>query len=243
MAMPMTSRLFEQPSYAYTIVTPPADEVCMICLEPYAKEQAIRLTHCGHLIGSDCFRDWTSYHPETCTYWNDPLPVCDPPEPSMLEQFCGNRESEYLDSMKYFWPAGRVHLLSSLRALWDDQFTFINAAEFMYVQGAIILQTSVIIAGGAMFLFAFAMISAFIFFMSLKIGPITLIRTNIVATMKTTDPSIGLWINAQIVPLVVAIPRTLLRILVIISLVFAVLLGSMWSKCASGRLRKIRAKM
>lgn len=74
--------------------------------------------------------------------------------------------------------------------------------------------------------FVFAIISATMFFLSLKFSYITLVRANIVATMKTLDPSMGLWINTQIVIMVVAIPLTLLRILSVISLVFAVLSGS-----------------
>lgn len=37
----MTSCSFGQCEYDYTIFTPQADEVCMICLEPYTTEQAI----------------------------------------------------------------------------------------------------------------------------------------------------------------------------------------------------------
>jgi len=185
----MTSCFFGQPEYDYTIVTPPADEVCMICLEKYTTEQAIRLTHCGHLIGSECFRDWISCHPETCTYWNHPLPLSDARDPSFVERFCAEQESEYMELMWYSLeglPGSTMRFRSCLRALWDDPFTFANAAEFMFFHGPMILALSVIMIADIFYLFLAVVVTAVKFFLSFEVSSITLIKADIVATIKTT---------------------------------------------------------
>jgi hypothetical protein len=68
-------------NYAYEFITPPEDDECMICREPYANTetgkpgcQAIRLTHCNHLIGLESFPDWLRHQPDACPYWSHPLP-------------------------------------------------------------------------------------------------------------------------------------------------------------------------
>jgi hypothetical protein len=44
---------------------------------------AIRLTHCGHIVGHECFEEWIQQYPETCIYWNHELPlVINVPKPT-----------------------------------------------------------------------------------------------------------------------------------------------------------------
>ncbi|KAF1850809.1 uncharacterized protein K460DRAFT_412456 [Cucurbitaria berberidis CBS 394.84] len=57
-----------------------AEDGCFICKERFATNtneegcHAIRLTHCNHVVGHECFRQWSARVPETCPYWNHHLP-------------------------------------------------------------------------------------------------------------------------------------------------------------------------
>ena len=51
--------------------------VCMVCKDPLNTTEgciAIRLTHCNHVIGLECFMEWINRMPNTCTHWNHHIP-------------------------------------------------------------------------------------------------------------------------------------------------------------------------
>jgi hypothetical protein len=82
--MPSLRTIFRSTrDYAYEHVRAADNDECLICREPYAKRSAkntkegchaIRLTHCGHTIGLECFGDWVARLTDTCPYWSHDLP-------------------------------------------------------------------------------------------------------------------------------------------------------------------------
>lgn len=68
--------------YDFAYVPAPQNTVCLMCREPYNDGflppaeacHAIRLTHCSHIIGYECFSTWLKKHDGTCPYWNHKLP-------------------------------------------------------------------------------------------------------------------------------------------------------------------------
>jgi hypothetical protein len=73
--------------YRHEYVRAAKDDVCMICRSTYVTPddsdydddddgdcEAIRLTHCGHVIGDQCFHSWILRQPDTCPYWSHHLP-------------------------------------------------------------------------------------------------------------------------------------------------------------------------
>jgi hypothetical protein len=67
-------------SYAYELLDDiHPDSLCGVCREPYSLDgegdgcRPIRLIDCGHIIGLECFDEWTRTHPDMCTNWNHRL--------------------------------------------------------------------------------------------------------------------------------------------------------------------------
>jgi hypothetical protein len=111
----------------YSIV-PPADidpdDVCLICQEPYNTADgcvAVRLQHCGHVVGYGCFIDWASRMPNTCTHWNHHLPIfqfiqVQGPLERVLAWICATRLFRAMDSYVF----KRLVLIDSILVVGKD---------------------------------------------------------------------------------------------------------------------------
>jgi hypothetical protein len=55
-----------------------SEELCLFCRESYYDSscRAMRLSHCGHTVGFECFRIWIQRQPNTCPYYSHSLPRC-----------------------------------------------------------------------------------------------------------------------------------------------------------------------
>jgi hypothetical protein len=69
-------------TYAHERIEVSPEEQCIVCKEHFSDSDschAIRLTHCGHIVG----HEWIQQYPETCIYWNHELPlVINVPKPT-----------------------------------------------------------------------------------------------------------------------------------------------------------------
>jgi hypothetical protein len=83
---PLRSILLRHDSYLVDgNVATADDDVCLICREPYSRKgevgcRAIRIVHCGHIIGYQCLEDWIARRPDTCPYFDHQLPPSRIPE-------------------------------------------------------------------------------------------------------------------------------------------------------------------
>jgi hypothetical protein len=137
-------------NYAYEPVTAADDDECMICKEPYLKDDssgadgchAIRITECGHIIGLECFSVWIQRQPETCTYWNHHLKdlsmKLSSPE-YVCGRICNSRWFMYIETSIHFfeyrnrdrWPYKHQRLLNALEALHANCLTYTHAYHIM----------------------------------------------------------------------------------------------------------------
>lgn len=55
-----------------------SDGECYICREPFSTDDdgchAIQLNQCGHVVGHECFRQWSARVPNVCPYYSHHLP-------------------------------------------------------------------------------------------------------------------------------------------------------------------------
>jgi hypothetical protein len=103
------------------------DDVCLMCREPYDQTgrngcRPIRFTHCGHLIGEQCFfNEWALRNPKTCPYWNHALPT-------KTVASCPNTNDGIMT--RFFVPNLSWFCNSTLFALFDKYLTgFFNAVD------------------------------------------------------------------------------------------------------------------
>jgi len=121
------------------------DDECIICRETYASPgqpgcHAIRLTHCGHVVGGKCFHQWITRHPEICPCLPHPLPATrtpTPPEPeedplfiALLAWLCNSAWFAWLDDYARMAIRNQtseealgLHAVSKNLAIQDHVFT------------------------------------------------------------------------------------------------------------------------
>lgn len=95
--------------YAYDPITERIDDIRLFCRNPYNTLpcpsidscRAIRLEHCSHVIGYECFRTWLKRHPGACPYWNHVLPRQDSNTSDLmflLNKTCSTRWFKYSET-------------------------------------------------------------------------------------------------------------------------------------------------
>lgn len=123
--------------YSHNDIDPNRDDVCIVCREPFTEERAIRLTNCSHVVGADCFRDWVRHHPNTCPYWNHPLPRTSF-SISLLERACNNEWFQYYEELVYLFVAngnGGPQFTEALDALHRDRASLRDFIKILWSFG------------------------------------------------------------------------------------------------------------
>jgi hypothetical protein len=108
MPSPIATILAPPQGYAYTFL-PNIDpkETCFVCHEPYNTPEgclAIKLTHCGHVVGLACLEEWARRRPNTCLHWNHHIPSLNKPHDrgryeTVLAWICGTSWFRTVDKL------------------------------------------------------------------------------------------------------------------------------------------------
>jgi hypothetical protein len=117
----------------------------MICRSPYAGAdnddgddgncEAIRLTHCGHIIGDRCFYSWIIRQPDICPYWSHHLPPVlhetgSLPE-RLLGRVCKGAWFQFFEHPELGILPQMESVVASTNALLQDQLNLLQALKLL----------------------------------------------------------------------------------------------------------------